>query len=112
MSRQLSAGPTVGQISGEEWDIGGLRKISRSSRAVAWIGSPRAQIHTCFDQFEELELGRDILRLAAKYLAGETNCSAFQFVVDHAGAFGVKRQAHMRRAPPQVNGRHRQDRLT
>ncbi|WP_147945423.1 IS3 family transposase [Microbispora sp. CSR-4] len=43
-------------------------------------------------RIRELELERDILRRAAKYFAGgDQLVSRFQFVADHASAFGVKR---------------------
>nr|WP_189242645.1 IS3 family transposase [Planobispora rosea] len=43
-------------------------------------------------RIRELELERDILRRAAKYFAGgDELVSRFEFVDDHAGAFGVKR---------------------
>ncbi|WP_143734378.1 IS3 family transposase, partial [Microbispora rosea] len=68
------------------------RPVPKRSQAPLPSGDVEEENKQLKARIRELELERDILRRAAKYFAGgDQLVSRFQFVADHAGAFGVKR---------------------
>ncbi|WP_435826567.1 IS3 family transposase, partial [Nonomuraea dietziae] len=70
----------------------GRRPRAGDSGGEASLETVEAENAALRRRVRELEEERDILRKAARYFAGgDALVNRFQFVADHAGAFGVKR---------------------